>query len=121
MKIMIADDSMVMRKIISKIVETLGHEPVHATDGQQALDVISNIGDQIGLLLLDWNMPVLDGMGVLKTMKEYGLLQKLPVVMVTSENDSTDMNVALEAGAVSYITKPFTPEDLEAKIRDTMS
>ena len=117
MKIMVADDSLVMRKIVSKVVESLGQIPVHAKDGQQAVEVLKKEGREIGLVLLDWNMPILNGMEVLSAIQKDSILKNIPVMMVSTESESEDIETAIQAGASEYVTKPFSSEDLEAKIK----
>lgn len=120
MKIMIADDSRVMRNIIEKVIKAMGYETVHAGNGQEALDLLEKNGKEIGLILLDWNMPVLDGLEVLKSMREQGTYRDIPVLMVSTESEDEKASQAVDAGARGYLSKPFTPEALSAIIQKTL-
>jgi two-component system, chemotaxis family, chemotaxis protein CheY len=121
MKIIIADDSRVMRNIIDRTVTSLGYETIHAGNGQDVIEILQKEKEEIGLILLDWNMPELTGYQVLKTMQGNKYYRKIPVLMVStdSEDDKTDM--ALDAGARGYLSKPFKSEDLIAKIQEVLS
>jgi two-component system chemotaxis response regulator CheY len=120
MKMIIADDSRVMRSIIEKVIRAMGYESLHASNGQEALELLEQNGQEIGLVLLDWNMPVLDGLGVLKSMREHGTYRKIPVLMVSTESEDAKAAQAIDAGARGYLPKPFTPDDLTAIIQKTL-
>ena len=111
---LIVDDSKVIRMVARKIMQELGFETEEAADGKEALDAcIRKIPDAV---LLDWNMPVMDGLEFL------GELRKLPggdkpvVVFCTTENDVEHIQKAIEAGADEYIMKPFDSEIIQAKL-----
>jgi len=116
MKILVTDDSMVMRKIIVNVVESLGHVAIHAANGHQMLDVLAESGTEIGLVLLDWNMPGLTGIEALKIMKGTHAYDHVPVFMVSTESEDGKINEAIAAGATGYLAKPFTADELAAKI-----
>ena len=120
MKVIVADDSRVMRKIINNVVESLGHDPVEAINGQHVMEIL-NSDDSIGLVLLDWNMPMLNGLEVIKNMQNDDRFRTIPIVMVSTESERKNITEALKAGAKNYITKPFTPQDLASKIQDTLN
>ena len=117
MKVVVVDDSQVMRKIIANVVESLGYECMHATNGQHLLDLLEQPGNEIGLVLLDWNMPVLNGGEVLKLMQENSRLLSIPVFMISTESEDTKIADALRMGAKGYLSKPFTADQLEEKIK----
>lgn len=121
MKIMIADDSRVMRNIIARTVTSLGYDTIDAENGKEVIGILQKGKEEIGLILLDWNMPELTGYEVLKAMQENSDYRKIPVLIVStdSENDKTAM--ALDAGASGYLPKPFTSEELAAKIQKTLA
>ncbi len=113
---LVVDDSSVIRKVARRILEGLDFEIVEAEDGEQALDVCRrNLPEAI---LLDWNMPKMDGYEFLR------MLRKLPggdspkVVFCTTENDVAHIARALHAGANEYIMKPFDKEIVEAKFQE---
>ena len=112
MKIIIADDSKVMRKIIENALQPLGLGTIHASNGQEVLDYLEKQGDDIGIILLDWNMPVMNGLEVLETIKKNKKHTHIPVLIVSTEAEDNKMSKAFEAGAKGYISKPFTPEQL---------
>ena len=116
MKILSVDDSKVMRKIIAKATAVLGYDVLEAANGQAAFDLLESSHSEIGLILLDWNMPEMDGLTFLAKVKADERFRHLPVMMVTSESDRTKMVQAIRAGASNYLTKPFTQEELEMKI-----
>ncbi|MGC2776816.1 MAG: response regulator [Bradyrhizobium sp.] len=113
---LVVDDSSVVRKIARRILEELGFSVVEAEDGEQALALCTkSLPDAI---LLDWNMPVMDGYDFL------GRLRRLPggdapkVVFCTTENDIDHISRALNAGANEYIMKPFDKEIVAAKFQE---
>lgn len=117
MKIVIADDSRVMRNIIENAIKPLGIATVHAANGQEVLDCIEKEGNEIGLILLDWNMPVMNGIEVLETIKRDNIYTHIPVLIVSTESEDDKMSQAFAAGAKGYISKPFTPERLLNLVR----
>jgi two-component system chemotaxis response regulator CheY len=113
---LVVDDSSVIRKVARRILEELHFSVEEAADGQIALDKCRvNLPDAI---LLDWNMPVLDGLEFLKALRQEPGGDKPSVVFCTTENDMDHILRALEAGANEYIMKPFDREILEAKFRE---
>ena len=113
---LVVDDSRVIRKVARKIVEDLGFACEEAADGQQALDYCKkNMPEAV---LLDWNMPVMNGLDFLRALRrEEG--GKKPVVMFCSiENDAEHVGEALRSGADEFIMKPFDAEILESKFAE---
>ena len=121
MKIIIADDSRVMRNIIENAVKSLGLATLHAGNGQEVLDFLEREGNEIGLILLDWNMPVMNGLEVLETIKKNNVYTHIPVLIVSTESEDDKMSKAFAAGAKGYISKPFTPERLLNLVRGRIS
>ncbi len=118
MKILSVDDSAIMRKIIRGAVDMLGLEFLEAENGQIALDILNRDYLDIGLVLLDWNMPVKDGYETLVAIKTDPRLKHIPVMMVTTEGERTNVIRAIQAGAQHYLMKPFTQEDLLKRIME---
>jgi two-component system chemotaxis response regulator CheY len=114
MKILIVDDSKPILTMVSSMVTELGHTPLTAVNGEVAFDVVASEGD-VGLILLDWNMPVMNGLEFLQKNQSEGIF-KTPVFMMTTENSPEKIQSALSSGAVDYIMKPFTIDILENKI-----
>jgi len=112
MKIIIADDSRVMRSIIEKAIQPLNLETIHAGNGQEVISILEKNGDEISLILLDWNMPVMNGLEVLETIKKRNLHTNIPVLIVSTEAEDNKMTKAFDAGAKGYLSKPFSPERL---------
>jgi len=115
MKVLVVDDSAIMRKVIEQILEMLGHEAVPATNGLDAFERLKQHED-VQLILLDWNMPEMNGIEFLRAIKERPGLSEIPVIMLTTESERRKMIEAIEAGAKHYLTKPFQPETLATKI-----
>ncbi|WP_373531357.1 PleD family two-component system response regulator [Vampirovibrio sp.] len=116
MKILSVDDSTIVRKIIRGSVEVLGLDFLEAGDGAEALAILSKQHQEVGLILLDWNMPVLDGFSTLKMLKADDRFKNIPVMMVTTEGEKNNIVEAIKMGAKHYLTKPFTPEDLTSRM-----
>ena len=118
MKILSVDDSTVVRKIIRSAIGVLGHDFAEAEDGEEALSLLETEYSDIGLILLDWNMPGLNGYEVLLILKEDERYKDIPVMMVTTESEKSNIVSAVRAGAINYLTKPFSNEDLLTKIME---
>nr|WP_294548036.1 response regulator [uncultured Rhodopila sp.] len=110
---LVVDDSRVVRKVARRILEANGFAVTEAADGQQALDAChSGLPD---VVLLDWNMPVMDGLAFLQALRaEYGP-DNPPVVFCTTENDMSHIEAAIANGAQEYIMKPFDEDILTGK------
>jgi two-component system chemotaxis response regulator CheY len=113
MKIMIVDDSKAIYMMVSQMLNEQGHDAVWAEDGQDACDKLDK--EDVDLILLDWNMPNMDGPEFLEKNKAEGVT-KAPIVMMTTENKPDYIKKALMLGAVEYIMKPFTSDILFNKI-----
>lgn len=116
MKAMLVDDSRAMRAILGSIVSKLGFEILEAEHGLDALEKLSQC-DLPDLLLIDWNMPEMNGLELVEALRAKSEFTDVPIVMVTSENEMESMIKALEAGANEYVMKPFEPEVLIAKLQ----
>ncbi|MDH5762422.1 MAG: response regulator [Nitrospinota bacterium] len=118
-KVMVVDDSSVMRQIIKNNLKQLGFDQTNlldAEDGEQALKRINE--DEVDLVISDWNMPKMTGIDFLKAVRADGSLKELPFLMVTSEADKEKIMEAVQAGVNQYIVKPFNATQLEEKIRE---
>jgi two-component system chemotaxis response regulator CheY len=116
MKLFVVDDSSAIRKIIKAAADVLQMETEEAQDGIEALEKLEGIHHEIDLVLLDWNMPEMSGYDVLVEIKNNSKFKHIPVMMVTTEGQKSNIVAAVRAGADNYLTKPFTVEELELKI-----
>lgn len=116
MKILLVDDSATMRRIQKTQLANLGvSDIVEAENGEKALGLLE-ANMPVDIVMLDWNMPVMDGITFLKRVREQPIYKEVRIVMCTSESEKSRVMEALKAGANSYIVKPFTPEALKEKL-----
>jgi len=120
MKLLVVDDSSVMRKVIKVAADMLEMEMEEAEDGAEALEKLSQSYGEIDLVLLDWNMPGMNGYDALIEIKNSDKYKDIPVMMVTTEGQQSNIIAAVRAGADNYLVKPFTVEELEAKITECL-
>lgn len=115
MRTLVIDDSRAMRLIIGNILREMGMEVVEAGNGIEGLEQL-RMNPEVDLVLVDWNMPVMDGLefiGAVRARREYDGVR---LVMVTTETESEQVMRAFRAGANEYVMKPFTKDVLVAKI-----
>jgi two-component system chemotaxis response regulator CheY len=115
MRALVIDDSRAMRAILRKTLTELGLEVVEAGDGREGLERLRQAADP-DLILVDWNMPVMDGLDFIKAVRADRAYDPVRIVMVTTETEQEQVIRALEAGANEYVMKPFTKEILAAKL-----
>ena len=115
---MIVDDSRVMRTILTRVMSELGFEVIQASDGAEALAELEarEVGDQPDVVLVDWNMPVMDGLTFIKRCRSNPDFRDIARMMVTTESEPTQIVRALAAGAHEYVIKPFTAEVIAGKL-----
>ena len=111
-KILVADDESRMRKLVSDFLSKKGYKIIEAADGAEAVDKFFEIKD-IALVITDVMMPKMDGWEVLKEIREYS---KVPVIMLTAKGDERDELQGFDLGADEYISKPFSPKILVARV-----
>lgn len=114
---LIIDDSRAMRRILRQIVEPLGFSILEAGDGQQGLDQLNENWPGIELTLVDWNMPVMNGLDFVKAVRADDQYRDMKLMMVTTETEPAQMARALMAGVDEFVMKPFTSEILVEKLR----
>ena len=114
-KILIADDDPDIRDILKLTLAEENYEIIEARDGEEALKIIRS--KPLGLVLLDYNMPKMNGRQVCNLVKKDLLLQHLPIIMVTGKGEVSDKIDGIDAGADDYVVKPFEPKELLARIR----
>jgi two-component system chemotaxis response regulator CheY len=117
MKVMVVDDSRAIRRILTRILSDLGFEVSQAASGNEALTLLPAHGDQLSLILVDWNMPGISGLDFIRQVRCDPAMSSVVLVMVTTETEIEQMVTALEAGANEYIMKPFTKEIVADKLR----
>ncbi|MDE1900844.1 MAG: response regulator [Alphaproteobacteria bacterium] len=111
---LIVDDSRVIRKVARQIFESIGYACTEAEDGKVALDACKTVLPQF--VLLDWNMPVMNGLEFLRALRQLPGGDKPSVVFCTTENDLNHIQEALGAGANEYIMKPFDADIIRGKL-----
>jgi len=118
MKILLVDDSRTIRNIQKNVLAQLGYTDVlEAGDGVEALKVLSE--NRPDLMLVDWNMPNMDGLSLVKAIREKD--KTLPIIMCTTEAEKGRVLEAIKAGVNNYVVKPFTAETLAEKIEQTLA
>jgi len=116
-KAMIVDDSKAIRMILSKTLEEVGFEVCQAANGEEALSVFERENGSISLALVDWNMPLMNGLEFVRRLRSDPRYASVRLMMVTTETEVEQMVQALEAGANEYVMKPFTKEIIADKLR----
>ena len=112
-KILVVDDEARMRKLVKDFLTIKGYQVIEAGDGEEAVEIFFQQKD-IALIVLDVMMPKMDGWEVLKTIR---LHSKVPIIMLTARAEEVDKIIGLELGADDYMTKPFSPRELTARIK----
>lgn len=120
MKMIVADDSRLIRGIIEKTATAIGFQVFQAANGKEALDLLETNGEYISLVLLDWNMPMMNGIDVLRNMRANDRFKKIPVLMVSTESEEDKIKEAIDAGASGYLAKPFKPDKLTNAIHQVL-
>ncbi|HEY7494390.1 MAG TPA: response regulator [Candidatus Tectomicrobia bacterium] len=118
--LLVVDDFLLMRQVIKRFLRLMGYDHIlEAKDGAAALLLLRQ--QPIDLVLADWDMPQMDGLSLLSTMRTDAQLCTIPVVMITAAASKDDVVTAMQAGAHAYIVKPFTCKTLQAKITEVLS
>ena len=119
--ILIVDDSLPMRSVIKRTFKAAGYassEFHEAANGKDALELMKN--DWIDIVVTDYNMPVMNGLEFIKTIKTDDVLKDIPVVVISTEGNDVKIKEFMDCGAAGYITKPFTPETIRDLIIDIL-
>ncbi len=118
MKILLVDDSRTIRNIQKSTLKSLGHEDIlEASDGVEALKIKAETPPD--LMLVDWNMPNMDGITLIRKIRETD--KTTPIIMCTTEAEKSRILEAVKAGVNNYVVKPFTAETLSERIEQTMA
>ena len=115
--ILVVDDESRMRKLIKDFLKVKGHEILEAADGEEALKIFEEKGSNISLILLDVMMPKLDGWSVLRQIRQ---VSNVPIVMLTARGEEQDELFGFELGVDEYISKPFSPKILVARVESIL-
>jgi two-component system, chemotaxis family, chemotaxis protein CheY len=119
--ILVVDDSMPMRKVIKKTIKASGFsmaEYEEAADGKEALSILKT--KWIDIVVTDFNMPNMNGLELVSEMKKDDVLTSIPVLVVTTEGSKARVEEFREKGVAGYIRKPFTPEEIRAKLHEIL-
>jgi len=115
MRALVIDDSRAMRSILTGILADIGFAAVQAADAEEALAILKT-GTDFDLALVDWNLPAMSGLDLVKEVRKLPGRESLPLMMVTTETQLERVSEALEAGANEYIMKPFDQEMMLEKL-----
>ena len=119
-KVLVVDDMSTMRRIVKNVLKQIGFsDMVEAENGQDALSKLKV--DDIGLIVSDWNMPVMQGIELLREVRADVELKHIPFLMVTAEAQKENIIEAVQPGVSNYVVKPFTPEALKGKLEKIFS
>lgn len=119
--ILIVDDSLPMRSVIKRVFKAAGYgnsQFYEAGNGEEALDLMKN--NWIDIVMTDYNMPVMNGLVLIKILKENVLFKDIPVVVISTEGNDAKIKEFMDSGAAGYITKPFTPETIRDLITNIL-
>lgn len=114
MRILIADDDFISRQLLKVILTTAGHEVLDVSDGQRAWELLQS--EFIPFVITDWIMPELDGITLIQRIRAARFPGYTYIILVTSRDDKADVVAGLQSGADDYLTKPFEPDELQARI-----
>jgi two-component system, chemotaxis family, chemotaxis protein CheY len=115
MHALVVDDSITIRKILTAYLVKLGFDVTAAVNGREGLDCLKAM-KKADVVLVDWNMPEMDGLSFLRAVRADADYAGLPVMMVTTNAEMANVSEALEAGASEYIMKPFTADMIREKL-----
>ena len=107
LKIMVVDDSPTVVKFVSFSLKKSGYDVITACDGMDAIEKISNLSDDVSLVITDLNMPNLDGYGLIEALRRNQQHADTPIIILSSEDGDDDRERGMEVGASSYLVKPF--------------
>lgn len=115
-RVLVADDDPVMRHLVTTILKQREYEAVVAKDGREAYRILQT-DSQFSGAIIDMTMPFLEGLDLIRYMRSERRLMRIPVMMITAEQDIKLMASSFTAGATAFLPKPFTPEQLQSAIR----
>ena len=115
--ILVVDDSPTVVKFVSFSLKNGGFTVVTARDGMDAIETLSNLSEDVDLIITDLNMPNLDGYGLIETVRQNQEYKNTPIIILSSEEGEEDRVRGLETGASSYLVKPFKSDRLLSEVR----
>lgn len=116
-KALVVDDSKSIRMILSRTLEELGWTVLQAPNGKEAISLLDAQPEPAKLVLIDWNMPEMNGLELVRHIRERNRFAASKLMMVTTETEVEQMMTALAAGANEYVMKPFTKDIIHSKLR----
>ena len=114
-KILIIEDEKAVREMLCFTLKNNGFEILEADDSNSALDALKE--NEINLILLDWMLPGKQGIEISRIIRSSSEIKDIPIIMLTAKSDESDKVLGLESGADDYVTKPFSPKELVARIK----
>ena len=114
-KILIIEDEKAVREMLCFTLKNNGFEILEAEDSNSALDALRE--NEINLILLDWMLPGKQGIEISRLIRSSSEIKDIPIIMLTAKSDESDKVLGLESGADDYVTKPFSPKELVARIK----
>ena len=114
-KILIIEDEKAVREMLCFTLKNNGFEILEAEDSNSALDALKE--NEINLILLDWMLPGKQGIEISRIIRSSSEIKDIPIIMLTAKSDESDKVLGLESGADDYVTKPFSPKELVARIK----
>ncbi len=118
MKVIVVDDSSTMRRIIKNTLTRLGYTDI--IEAEHGLDALTKL-DGVQMIFTDWNMPEMDGLTFVKSVRSSDSYKSIPIIMVTTEAAKEDIVEAIQSGVNNYVVKPFTPDILKSKIEAVLN
>lgn len=121
-KILIVDDSATVRQILSTTLRETGYDVVEACDGHEALEYLDDSMDEpFNMLITDLNMPIVDGIDLIREVRRTNGFRFVPIIMLTTESEDSKKQAGKAAGASGWVVKPFKPEQLMAVVKMVMA
>ncbi len=117
MKILVVEDDPISCKILKRILENEGYKVITAKDGKEGLELFSRWKNEIGLLIVDWIMPKMDGLELCKKIRKENPFHYVYIIFLSSKIEKKDIVAGLNAGGDDYLTKPFDPEELLSRVK----
>ena len=117
MHALVVDDTVAVRKFIRVVLESAGWQVSEAEDGIDAMEVLKTL-DSVGLMFIDWHMPNMNGIELVKSIRAEPKFENALLVMATTESELRSMDEAFEAGVTEFMTKPFKKESIQKVLED---